>query len=305
MADEKARDWLVLIHQLPAEPASLRLRILRRLKAVGAVALKNSVYLLPDTPDTREDLHWIRREVIDGGGDATLSVARFLEGVPRGQLEALFREERDREYAEIAQAVKEDPDRTGVGKLRRRLDAVIARDHFDAAGRAAAEHALRMLEQDQSGGGVHVGGDVQEKPDGATWVTRRGAFIDRLASAWLIRRFIDPGARFRFVDPDAYEHAEGELRFDMFEGEYTHEGERCTFETLVARFGLRDVGLMPLSEIVHDIDCKDDRFGRPEAPGIATVVRGIGAEHERDEDRLASASHLFDGLFARFTAAPD
>ena len=138
---------------------------------------------------------------------------------------------------------------------------------------------------------------------GATWVTRQGIKVDRIASAWLIRRFIDPAARFRFVPEKTYQHAPGELRFDMYEGEYTHEGDRCTFETLVARFGLDDPALAAIAEIVHDVDCKDEKFGRPEAGGIATLVQGIVAAHADDQARLARGTAMMEDLYATFGGA--
>lgn len=144
----------------------------------------------------------------------------------------------------------------------------------------------------------------QERPErvapGRTWVTRQGVFVDRIASAWLIRRFIDPGARFKFVPARGYRLRPGELRFDMFDAEYTHEGERCTFQTLAARFGLRDRALTAVGEIVHDIDCKDEQFGRPETQGVARLLRGIAEGTEHDEERLERGGRLFDDLYAAF-----
>ena len=145
----------------------------------------------------------------------------------------------------------------------------------------------------------------QERPErvapGRTWVTRQGVFVDRIASAWLIRRFIDPEARFKFVPARGYRPAPGELRFDMFEAEYTHEGERCSFQTLVARFGLDDPALAAVGEIVHDIDCKDEQFGRPETQGVARLLRGIADGTEHDEERLERGGRLFEDLYAAFT----
>ena len=132
------------------------------------------------------------------------------------------------------------------------------------------------------------------------WVTRADIFVDRMASAWLIRRFIDPAARFKFVPGGRYAAQQGEVRFDMPRGEYTHEGDRCTFEVLCQRFGLDAAGLVAIAEIVHDIDLKDDKFGRPEADGIAVVLRGIATGAPDDESRVQIATNVFDGLFAQF-----
>jgi hypothetical protein len=149
--------------------------------------------------------------------------------------------------------------------------------------------------------GEDDGARAESVEPGRTWVTRQGVFVDRIASAWLIRRFIDPEARFKFVPARGYRPRTGELRFDMFDAEYTHEGERCTFETLVARFALRQRALAAIGEIVHDIDCKDDRYDRPETPGVASLLRGLARTVENDVERLERGSAIFDDLYASLT----
>lgn len=293
--------WLFLIHQIPAEPAYFRVKVARRLKAIGAVALKSSVYVLPAGPETREDFHWLLEEIRAEGGEATLCAATLLEGATDAAIEDAFRRERDADYeeiVEIARGLGPNPGRTEIERLRKKLDDVVRLDFFDAPGRAMADHAIASLERSDP----VTGGVPAERPSGRTWVTRRGLHVDRMASGWLIRRFIDPAARFAFVSPDGYEPRPGELRFDMFEGEFTHEGDRCTFETLLARFGLDDPALAAIGEIVHDIDVKDDRFGRPETAGVAALVRGIALSRPDDEDRLDAGSLLFDGLYATLRA---
>jgi hypothetical protein len=135
---------------------------------------------------------------------------------------------------------------------------------------------------------------------GRTWVTRQDVHVDRMASAWLIRRFIDPGARFKFVAASGCRAEAGELRFDMYEAEYTHEGELCTFQTLLRRFGLGDPGLAAIGEIVRDIDCKDTKYGRSETAGVSAMIGGIAAGTSDDEERLARSGPLFDGLLDHF-----
>ncbi|MBM3568190.1 MAG: chromate resistance protein, partial [Alphaproteobacteria bacterium] len=138
---------------------------------------------------------------------------------------------------------------------------------------------------------------------GRTWVTRAELYVDRLASAWLIRRFIDPEARFKFVASRGYRPRADELRFDMAEAEFTHEGEDCTFETLLRRAGLADRALAAIGEIVHDLDMKDGKFGRAEAAGLKLVLDGVVRQHRGDEDRLARAAAVFDDLYASFGPA--
>ena len=135
-------------------------------------------------------------------------------------------------------------------------------------------------------------------PLGATWVTRKDVFVDRIASAWLIRRFIDPEARFKFVVGKGYLPEPGELRFDMFEAEFTHVGDRCTFEVLLERAALDDHALRAIAEIVHDIDLRDDKFKRPETAGIAMMINGIALTHRDDHERLKRAEQAFDEVYA-------
>jgi hypothetical protein len=140
---------------------------------------------------------------------------------------------------------------------------------------------------------------------GRTWVTRKGIHVDRIASAWLVRRFLDPEARFKFVASKGYVPEPGELRFDMFEAEFTHEGDRCTFEVLLDRFGLDDAGLRAIGEIIHDIDLKDARFGRAEKAGIERLIAGIALTQKDDEARLSRGSALFNDLYESFARKAD
>jgi len=135
---------------------------------------------------------------------------------------------------------------------------------------------------------------------GRTWVTRKGVHVDRIASAWLIRRFIDPQASFKFVPAKGYVPDAGELRFDMFEAEFTHEGDRCTFEVLLSRTDVQDPALNAIGEIVHDIDLKDEKFGREEAAGIRTLIAGICVPDREDEERIARGGAVFDDLYESF-----
>jgi hypothetical protein len=178
---------------------------------------------------------------------------------------------------------------------------VAAIDFFGAPGRDAVEAVLAKLERRVRPQGeaesASAAGSRLAGIRGGTWVTRKGIHVDRMASAWLIRRFIDPAACFRFVAPKGYVPEPAELRFDMFEAEFTHESDLCTFEVLVHRAGLTDHALRPLAEIVHDIDLKDQKFGRPETAGIERLVAGIAMAHEGDEERLQRASAVLDDLY--------
>jgi hypothetical protein len=225
------------MHQLPPHPDYFRVKVWRRLKGIGAMALKNSVYVLPNGVEEREDFEWLAREIVAGGGEATLCEANFLTATSDLELTASSTE------------------------------------------RWSSQHRRR-------------------RPRGALWVTRRGVHVDRIASAWLIRRSIDPAADFKFVDPTMYEPDDNELRFDMFDAEYTHIGTACTFEVLLDAFELRnDVGLSSIAEIVHDIDCKDDLFGRAETVDVACALDELYARHGSDGARLDHGSVLFESLY--------
>jgi hypothetical protein len=305
--------WLLLIHQLPAKPAYARVKIWRRLKGLGAVTVKNSVYALPANAETQEDFAWLVREIAELGGEAFVCEARLVDGLGDGEVEALFCAARDEDYAEVAAAAREladgntgDTERAGpVARLRKQLDEIVAIDFFGAEGREPAQGLVSGLEAGlQEKEGDVTGTETKATPDplkNRVWVTRQGVQVDRIASAWLIRRFVDPAARFKFVPGSGYVAQPGELRFDMFEGEFTHRGERCTFEVLLAETGLDDPALDAIAEIIHDIDLKDGKYGREEAAGVRSLIAGIAASSPDDEQRLARGAVLLDDLYSSFT----
>jgi len=303
------------MHQLPPKPVGLRVKVWRRLQQQGAVAIKNSVYALPLTDAAREDFQWLAREITENGGEATVCAAELVEGLTDAQVHALFNAARDAQYAELTKEARQlvaSGERRRrdaawpleVGKLRKRLEEIVAIDFLGAPGRMAAEALVVRLEQLLAERSTQPTGAVDPPeatvPRATVWVTRRGIHVDRMASAWLIRRFIDPAARFRFVDPRSHRHQPGELRFDMFEAEFTHEGDLCTFEVLLSRFGLTSPALRAIAEMVHDVDLKDSKYARPETPGFERTIAGIALGHAQDEERLARASALLDDLHTAF-----
>jgi hypothetical protein len=308
--------WLVLIHQIPPTPSYLRVKIGRRLQALGAAAVKNSVYVLPASERALEDFQWVRREIVAGGGDASVCEARFLEGLSDDSVEALFNGARDADYEALAREARalqasagrprkkpgaEGQVEAALLRLRKRLAEVVERDFFGAGGRNAVENVLAAIESSLRPPRTEAARSASAPSDvrGRTWVTRSGVHVDRIASAWLIRGFIDPEARFRFVHGQE-PPAAGELRFDMFEADFTHEGELCTFEVLVQRFGLKDKALARIAEIVHDVDLKDGKFGHPETPGLDHLIAGIAMRHKADEARIRDGGAAFDALYEYF-----
>ena len=306
--------WLLLIHQLPAKPAYARVKIWRRLKGLGAVTVKNSVYALPANAETQEDFAWLVKEIADLGGEAFVCEAQLVDGLDDGEVQTLFDAARDEEYVEISAAARELGGKrsdgtdaefaTQLARLRKRLDEIVAIDFFGADGREPAEGLVSGLEA-----GLHeednavTATETKAASDplkGRTWVTRQGVQVDRIASAWLIRRFIDEAARFKFVPGTGYAAQPGELRFDMFEGEFTHRGDRCTFEVLLAEAKLDDPALAAIGEIIHDIDLKDGKYGREEAAGVRSLITGIAASHKDDTQRLERGAVLLDDLYSSF-----
>ena len=304
-ADTDAR-WLLLIHQIPPKPNYLRVKVWRRLQRLGAVALKNSVYVLPRRESTLESFHWMLREIVADGGEATLCEAQFVEGMSDDELEALFHKAREADYTEIAAEARRlsQPSEAELMRLRRRLSEVAAIDFFGAQGRSKVEALLDGLDAKLSRSAPEAAGEREEYRS-RTWVTRKGIHVDRIASAWLIRRFIDESGKFKFVDAKSHKHRPGELRFDMFEGEFTHEGDHCSFEVLLERLGPREDGaLRAIAEIIHDLDLDDEKYARPAAAGVGRLLAGIAAGHAEDEARLERGSALLDDLYESFKRKP-
>jgi len=312
--------WLLLIHQLPAQPAYLRVKVGRRLAGVGAIPLKNSVYVLPCSDAAHEDFQWVRREIVEGGGDATVAEARLIEGLSDADVERRFRDCKDTEYAEVIEEARElrashrkkrrlsDDDRANllsrVNRLEARLEAIALSDFYGASNREVATGLVSELRATATAA-VLVPELARSSPQpasmqGRTWVTRTGIHVDRIASAWLIRRFIDPDANFKFVPAKGYIADPNELRFDMFEAEYSHEGDHCTFETLCERFSLATPGLRELSEVIHDIDLKEHKFARPETAGVTACVNGVCRNCTDDGARLQQGSVLFEALLSYY-----
>jgi hypothetical protein len=309
--------WCLLIHQLPPRPLYLRAKVRNRLARVGALALKNSVYVLPDRPDCVEDLQWIAQEATAGGGEAFVCRARFVQGMSDESLVQQFRRSAGaaydvlrRELAALSRAPRPGTAETGESPLarhRKRLAEIADVDFFAAAGRKEVEAMLEKLEaraQGRARGGGPAARGIAAELVGRTWVTRRDPKIDRLSTAWLVRRFVDPAARFRFIDPEREARRPREIGFDMAGGDFTHEGERCTFESLAARLALADTGVRAVGEIVHDIDLKESRYGRPETEGIRRLVEGIVRRYPDPRERLERAFALFDDLHASLAGEP-
>jgi len=307
-----ATPWLALLHQLPAKPPYLRVKIWRRLQAIGAAPLKNAVHVLPHSAESAAAFRDLMAEITANGGEAILIEAHLLAGQSDGEVRALFDTARNADYDEIALAARRlletgpasGPD---ILRLQKRLEDIGRLDFFGAHGRQEAEAALAELDRqryqhpDVSRADPADGNEANDLTN-RIWVTRSGVHVDRIACAWLIRRFIDPDARFIFVDSRHHDPAEGELRFDMADAEFTHEGDRCSFETLLLRAGLLDdPALVAIGEIIHDLDIGDGKFARPETPGLSAILSGVCASTDDDLQRIAMASDALNQFHAFFS----
>lgn len=311
--------WLLLIHQLPPKPAYFRVKIWRRLNDLGAILIKNAVYALPANAETQEDFEWLLREIAEGGGEAVVCEARLIDGLSDHQVRDLFNAARDEAYHAIAEEVRaianglgrdlEPEKRTEfkarLTRLKTRRDEAVAIDFFGANGRETTDGLIAELQETLA---TEKDTESMAEPareirdlKGRVWVTRQGVHIDRIASAWLIKQFIDSEASFKFVPARGYAPVPDELRFDMYDAEFTHEGDRCTFEVLMARADLdADKALQAIAEIVHDIDLKDGKFGRDEAAGIKTLIAGICMATAEDGERIARGTAVLDDLYRYF-----
>jgi hypothetical protein len=305
--------WLLLVHSIPPTPPYLRAKVLRRLTKLGALPLKRSAYLLPADESALEDLQWLRGEIRAENGDAWIVEGRFVAGFRDEEIREAFRDLRTEEYRGLIAEARtlldrhrgtDQPDSSAPDadrrRLARRVEAARRIDFFHAEGRDELETLMATIDRlAQQPGGSPAHQTPREQLRGRTWVTRKGVKVDRMASAWLIRRFIDPVATFTFVPPEEASSVPGAIRYDMFEGEFTHDGNRCTFEVLLdVTERAADRALTAIAEIVHDLDVRDDKFGRPETAGVAALLAGIASRHEDDHRRIAESGPLFDALYA-------
>jgi hypothetical protein len=314
--DDAARRWWVLAFQLPTQPAYARVKIWRRLQAVGAASFKNALYLMPATDEALEDFEWTLREVRDAGGEGLILDALAVQGFTDEEIIAIFDAAREEQYRGIAEEIrafsarferKRDPPSaeetaTQHARFHGRISAVEAIDFFQANGREQVRALLRELEPrnvsvDTLGAEPAIQAEKLASLKGRTWVTRANVHVDRMASAWLIRRWVDPEARFKWVADRNYRPEASEIRFDMYQAEFTHEGDQCTFEVLLNRLELKDAALAAIAEIIHDLDLKDQKFGRMETAGVQQLLAGIVGSQPSDDARIERATNLFDDLY--------
>lgn len=315
MISDTPPGWFLLVVSLPTESATARMRIWRALKALGCMALRDGAYLLPAAAERGQALRELADECSREGGNAWLMGVHPLSDDEQRAYRQLF--DRSADYAELRKSWKEANRTLGtlaapeLARLQRRLqreyDALRAIDFFPDEASLEAEAAwidfgkrlgalLSPDEPNETQGGIarlDIG-----RYQGRTWATRRRLWVDRVASAWLIRRFIDRDARFRWLTrpSDCPKSAVG---FDFDGATFTHVGDRVTFETLLASFGLEDdAALMRLGALVHQLDAGGEPV--PEAVGFEAVMAGARERLDDDDALLAEMSTVLDSLYAHF-----
>lgn len=270
---------------------------------MGAVQIKTSTYLLPDEPAQYEQFQWLAQQIRDYGGDSTLVRAQEIEGLNREKVIALFNDARNNDYADLKKSLqqfirrgkKSDQETAAAGleRLTRQFREIREVDFFDSPRGHEVAMLLRRAEGPKRARQLSL---VNPKNyQGRTWLTRPRPEIDRVGSAWLISKFIDQKAKFLFAPrADAFP---GAIAFDMLDGEFSHHGNSCTFETLTKRFAITHKAVVKIGEMIHDADLDDDRFQRVEAIGLDRILKGWGKEGLPDEEILRRGFQCFDALY--------
>lgn len=285
----------------------------RRLQGLGAIAVKQSIYVLPDSPESREDFEWLRVEIEGSGGEAVVFCANHLDADAEVALVEDFRRNRHAAYTELAAELQRVRPKSrnrrrqshlrDMSRYRERFQAIERIDFFGSAGRDRVASLLAALESKRAGiqdERITAGGDDVAQYQGRLWVTRPRPGVDRMSSAWLIRRFIDPAAPFSFIT-DAKSAPADAVPFDMYGVGFGHEGDRCTFETLTARFGINDRAVARLSEVVHDLDLKDEKYAAPEAVTLGAAIDGLQMSCGDDHRLLDQGMVLFEAMYRSFS----
>ena len=297
-----ASSWLLFLYSLPTRQNTARVAVWRKFKKLGALQIKNATYLLPDQPAQYEHFQWLAQQVRDYGGDATLVRAQEIEGMPAEKLVALFNRERDREFGEVKKALQDFLTRrkklaaeAAASELERLTQQFREISEVDFFQRARGHEVQMLLRRTETGSVKKLSRLDSRNYRGKTWTTRPRPEIDRVGSAWLISKFIDAEAKFVFATtlPSSGEA----IPFDMVDVEFSHHGDRCTFETLVQRFAIDDKAVRIIAEMIHDADLEDEKFQRAECVGIDRVLKGWGKSGMTNEEILVLGFKCFDGLY--------
>lgn len=318
--------WLLFFYSVPAKPVSSRVKIWRRLAKAGAIQLKGAVYVLPYSERHYEFLQWLISEITAMKGDGAFVKTRGIEGIKDSEIIELFNRQRERDYKGIEKRLVEierqfnNIKKGGTAKEGKRLTELLNRiikefdglrkiDFFSARAGRTLEAKIRGMKAEVKNlpgytersavSAVSVVLRQVKDYQGKTWATRKRPYVDRMASAWLIRRFIDKNAVFRFIDEDETENLDrNAITFDIKGGGFTHQGDLCTFEVLLKAFCIKDKGLKKIAEIVHELDMKDGKYASDEAGGIEGIIIGITKTARDDADALEKGMTIFEMLYA-------
>ncbi|HZR27210.1 MAG TPA: chromate resistance protein ChrB domain-containing protein [Terriglobales bacterium] len=302
-ARQKNAAWLLLVFTLPTAKASERVGIWRKLQRYGTLALPASGYVLPNNSMNQERFEWLATSIRSSKGQAAVAQVCSFDELRNEQIEQMFNEARRREYQLLEKELKKlaklsnrDKPEAGMLRLKRRLQQIVEIDFFESPVRARIEEAVRQLESDDGAPRQREGKKSPKDYLGRSWITRPQPGIDRVSSAWLILRYIDPQAKFVFAkDPRLHPDA---IPFDMFNaGGFGHVGNDCTFETLVKSFGIRDSRLTLVGQAIHDADFADENFGRTEALGIDRILDGWNKQGMANEEVLRRGVEMIEGLY--------
>lgn len=316
--------WILFFYSVPSKPVSNRMTVWRKLMKAGAVPLKGTVYILPCTAEHSEFLHWLATEIKAMNGDAALVSIDKVDTIKDSEIVDLFTQARQSDYRAIEGALEElarklnNLKKGGQGQdpkgLSGQLDKIVKGfaevrkiDFFSSPAGVSLQRAIDLIHHEltqlmvpQKKAGQMAVLSQKRATDyrGRTWATRKQPFVDRMACAWLIKRFIDPEAAFAFIDEDGMDVLPSStIVFDMYGGEFTHSGDLCTFEVLIRAFALKDKALKPIAETVHDLDIKDAKYRSPEAMGIERILTGIRKTASDDAEALAKGMQVFEMLY--------
>jgi hypothetical protein len=294
--------WLLLVFSLPAQRASQRVEVWRKLQRYGAVALRSSGYVLPNSPANQERLEWLATAIRNYRGEASVVQVHAFDDLPPDKLRQIFLQARSRDFELLQRELKKiltTPSNrrsaAALSRVRKRFQEITAIDFFQSPLRSRVETLLARADEPNRTNTRNGKGKLSEYRN-RTWITRPRPGIDRVSSAWLIRRFIDSKARFVFAnDPNTHP---GAIPFDMFVPQgFGHRGEDCTFETLQKEFAIRDAKVKRIAQIIHDADLNDEKFGRVEGQGLDQVLNGWSQQGVPDDELLQRGMDLIEGLY--------
>lgn len=299
--------WLLLVFSLPAKGASQRVDVWRKLQRYGMLPLRSSGYVLPNSAANQERMEWLATAIRTYKGQASVVHVRHFDDLPAERLKALFNEARSHDYRKLLHEAKKylalPSNRRPAGtlkRIRRKFLELQDIDFFDNPLRARIDELLSRADESESKKSGRNGKSKFTEYTSRLWITRSRPGIDRVSSAWLIRRFVDPKARFVFAaDPSTHPDA---IPFDMFSSKgFGHRGEDCTFETLCKEFAIRDTKVKRIAQVIHDADLGDEKFGREEGKGLDRVLNGWAKQDLPDEELLKRGMELIEGLYASIT----